>query len=47
MTSEAKMGFLHTKLSKECDQVIAGLFPDDEGYAEALRCCYGIDMVIH
>ncbi|XP_028412345.1 uncharacterized protein LOC114535161 [Dendronephthya gigantea] len=36
MTSEAKMGFLHTKLSKECDQVIAGLFPDDEGYAEAL-----------
>ena len=36
MTSEAKMGFLHTKLSKECDRVIAGLFPDDEGYAEAL-----------
>ena len=37
MSSEAKMGFLHTKLSKECDQVIAGLFPDDEGYAEALK----------
>ena len=36
MTSKAKMGFLHTKLSKECDRVIAGLFPDDEGYAEAL-----------
>ena len=36
MSSEAKMGFLHTKLSKECDRVIAGLFPDDEGYAEAL-----------
>jgi hypothetical protein len=36
MTSEAKMGFLHTKLSKECDRVIAGLYPDDEGYAEAL-----------
>ena len=36
MSSEAKMGFLHTKLSKECDQVIAGLFPDDTGYAEAL-----------
>ena len=36
MTSEAKMGFLHTRLSKECDRVIAGLFPDDEGYAEAL-----------
>ena len=36
MTSEAEMGFLHTKLSKDCDQVIAGLFPDDEGYAEAL-----------
>ena len=30
------MGFLHTKLSKDCDQVIAGLFPDNEGYAEAL-----------
>ena len=25
MTSEAKMRFLHTKLSKECDRVIAGL----------------------
>ena len=36
MSSEAKMGFLHTKLTKECDQVIAGLFPDDDGYAEAL-----------
>ena len=36
MKSEAKMGFLHTKLSKDCDQVTAGLFPDDEGYAEAL-----------
>ena len=36
MTSEAKMGFLHTKLSKECDRVIAGLYPDDERYAEAL-----------
>jgi hypothetical protein len=36
MTSEAKMGFLHTKLTKDCGQVIAGLFPDDEGYAEAL-----------
>ncbi|CAB3991238.1 Hypothetical predicted protein [Paramuricea clavata] len=28
------MGFLHSKLSKDCDQAIAGLFPDDEGYDE-------------
>ncbi len=36
MSSEAKMGFLHTKLTNECDRVIAGLFPDEDGYAEAL-----------
>ena len=36
MSSEAKMGYLHTKLSRECDLVIAGLYPDDDGYAEAL-----------
>ncbi|XP_028411629.1 uncharacterized protein LOC114534388 [Dendronephthya gigantea] len=36
MSSEAKMGFMHTKLSRDCDQVIAGLFPDDDGYADAL-----------
>ena len=44
MTSKAMMSFLQTKVSKDYDQVIACLLPDDEGYAEALMSSISEDI---
>ena len=44
MPSKAMMSFLQTKVSKDYDQVIACLLPDDEGYAEALMSSISEDI---